>query len=855
MSRLRLRGRITLYFSCLVLGLVASLFVVLGRWAEKRAHEVASQELRTTQKVFQEHLRLRYEDLTSRCRLLADSPRLIAAVDTHDPPTVLDIAQTLQEDLRSDLFTVTDRRGVVLARTDMPDLRGVDISAQPLIQKALAGEEDAGPLGQGGQLYQVASAPLFDPQSRSIIGTLSIGFRIDNVLAGILKQVTQSDIVFAQEGQITASTLPTEEWPEVSRALERVLDGQGATSEISEVRVGGGRYQGRWGDLSEEATRRTVGVYVILRSLEWEEQVLGELLWLLTALGSAGIATAVVASYLVARGLTRPIGRLATAAGRIAAGDLTARVESHASDEIGHLATDFNRMAESLRGSREALERLNEELEYQVAQRTEELAASLERIGVINRITNVISSSLDLDEIGRIFAQEVHRLTSFDCVSILLLSEDGLAFDVLLRLNAKGEHTGGLPPGTQFLREGTGAGWVVDHGVPLIRASLGEFAMDEVVIGEGMRSALQLPLLSKGKTLGVLNILSRQERAYSERDLSVLQPIVEQLSVAIEHSRLYRQEQMTVERLQEISRLKSEFLANMSHELRTPMNSIIGFAELMQNPAFGPLTPAQADYLDTILRNARHLLQLINDILDLSKIEAGKVEFHFRPFEVPRALEDAQVLIRSLAAKKGLKMTCSVPDGEMWIVADETKFKQIMYNLLSNAVKFTPHGGSVEITARRVQRKNETEKRRSRPHPPPSLGKDADHPLPLPLGEGGEGGGSRPYGSDRPGGGVGEVRFPESPVLPDGEADWLEVAVSDTGIGIRPEDQGRIFNAFEQVDGSYARHYEGTGLGLALTKRLVELQGGEIWVRSEVDRGSTFTFVLPMQRETVGAGG
>jgi len=837
MFRLRLRGRITLYFSCLVLGLVGSLFVVLGRWAEERAHEVASQELRTTQKVFIEHLRLRYEDLTSRCRLLADSPRLIAAVDTHDPPTVLDIAQTLQEDLRSDLFTVTDRRGTVLARTDMPDLRGVDISSQPLIQKALVGEEEAGPLGQGGQLYQVASAPLFDPQSRSIIGTLSIGFRIDNVLAGILKQVTQSDIVFAQEGQITASTLPPEEWQAVGRALEQVLDGRGATSEIAEIRVGEERYQGQWGDLRDGAGQ-TVGVYVILRSLEWEEQVLGEILWLLTALGSAGIATAVIASYLVARGLTRPIGRLATAAGRIAAGDLTARVEVHSSDEIGHLATDFNRMAESLRGSREALERLNEELEYQVAQRTEELAASLERIGVINRITNVISSSLDLDEIGRIFAQEVHRLTSFDCVSILLLSEDGLAFDILLRLNPKGEHTGGFPPGTQFLKEGTGAGWVVDHGVPLIRVSLGEFAMDEVVIGEGMRSALQLPLLSKGKTLGVLNILSRQEKAYSERDLSVLQPIVEQLSVAIEHSRLYRQEQMTVERLQEISRLKSEFLANMSHELRTPMNSIIGFAELMQNPAFGPLTPAQTDYLDTILRNARHLLQLINDILDLSKIEAGKVEFHFRPFDVPRALEDAQVLIRSLAAKKGLKMTCSVSDGEMWIVADETKFKQIMYNLLSNAVKFTPQGGSVGITARRVQKPKERGKgeRRNAKGRKGEREKEVFSPspiLPLPLSPS------------------------SSPALPDGdgEGEWLEVAVSDTGIGIRPEDQTRIFNAFEQADGSYARHYEGTGLGLTLTKRLVELQGGEIWVRSEVNRGSTFTFVLPMQRETVGAGG
>jgi signal transduction histidine kinase len=154
----------------------------------------------------------------------------------------------------------------------------------------------------------------------------------------------------------------------------------------------------------------------------------------------------------------------------------------------------------------------------------------------------------------------------------------------------------------------------------------------------------------------------------------------------------------------------------------------------------------------------------------------------------------------------------------MAIVADETKFKQIMYNLLSNAVKFTPQGGSIGITARRVQRKDEGEKRRS--------------------------------------GEAEKRRFAGSPVpaAGNGEVEWLEVAVSDTGIGIRPEDQTRIFNAFEQADGTYARHYEGTGLGLALTKRLVELQGGEIWVQSEVDRGSTFAFVLPMGRETGGTG-
>lgn len=234
------------------------------------------------------------------------------------------------------------------------------------------------------------------------------------------------------------------------------------------------------------------------------------------------------------------------------------------------------------------------------------------------------------------------------------------------------------------------------------------------------------------------------------------------------------------------NRAKSEFLANMSHELRTPMNAIIGFSEILADRTFGELNPKQAKYVNNVLTSGRHLLQLINDILDLSKVEAGRMELQCSAFDVGQALRDIVAIVKTLAAKNGVALQTEVAPDLPLLTADPAKFKQILYNLLSNAIKFTPTGGSVTVRA----------------------GKGTDVHI------------------------NGAV---------------LRLSVTDTGIGIRPEDQTRIFRAFEQVDSSYARQQQGTGLGLALTKQLVELHGGRIGVESEGEgHGSTFTVVLPM---------
>ncbi len=232
------------------------------------------------------------------------------------------------------------------------------------------------------------------------------------------------------------------------------------------------------------------------------------------------------------------------------------------------------------------------------------------------------------------------------------------------------------------------------------------------------------------------------------------------------------------DQLEAANRHKSEFLANMSHELRTPLNAVIGFSDVLLERTFGDMNDKQEQYIGIIQSSGRHLLSLINDILDLSKIEAGRMELELSQFDVEMAVDNTVTLVRDRAARHDLTLTVEVEPDLPPAVGDERKIKQILLNLLSNAVKFTPDGGRIGVRAGRT-----------------------------------DGG--------------------------------IEVAVTDTGVGIAPEDQAAIFEEFRQVGSDYVRKREGTGLGLALTRRFVELHGGQVRVESELGKGSTFTFTLP----------
>ena len=287
------------------------------------------------------------------------------------------------------------------------------------------------------------------------------------------------------------------------------------------------------------------------------------------------------------------------------------------------------------------------------------------------------------------------------------------------------------------------------------------FVLSWSLIGPIQRIDTRLAAIASGDFSGRVDVPNRDE-------LGALATNVNRMNDELR--RLYRE-------LKATSRHKSEFLANMSHELRTPLNAIIGFSQVLRERLFGDINKKQEEYLDDILSSGNHLLALINDVLDLSKVEAGQVELEVAPFSLRDALERGVVMVRERATRDGVEVALATTRGVDVVEGDERRIRQVIFNLLSNAVKFTPAGGVVDVSASRVD---------------------------------------------------GEVR----------------VSVADTGPGIAPEDHNRIFEEFQQTDAGVEQR-EGTGLGLALSKRLVELHGGRIWVDSDLGKGSTFVFTLP----------
>ncbi|MBZ0156756.1 MAG: response regulator [Alphaproteobacteria bacterium] len=348
------------------------------------------------------------------------------------------------------------------------------------------------------------------------------------------------------------------------------------------------------------------------------------------------------------------------------------------------------------------------------------------------------------------------------------------------------------------------------------------------------KEVIAVPLLYKDKVEGVLEVAC--VHGFPERDVRLIQRCTSPLAIGIsthrsqaalrrlseklfasnEELQVLNEELQTMNeelqgqqeelseanrRLEEVSRTKSDFLANMSHELRTPLNSIIGFSEVLQDGLFGELNGKQQEYVQNIYGSGRHLLGLINDILDLAKVESGKLELETDIFSLKALLHDSVVMLREKALRHGISLGVELaPEADREIEADQRKVKQILFNLLSNAVKFTPDGGTVRLRARLLP-------------------------------------------------GRGEVRGEKGDFFRSGSpAPFVEIAVEDSGIGIRQEDLPKLFKEFSQLESPYAKKYEGTGLGLALTRRLVELHGGKIGVESEPGKGSRFTFTLPVRQ-------
>jgi len=434
------------------------------------------------------------------------------------------------------------------------------------------------------------------------------------------------------------------------------------------------------------------------------------------------------------------------------------------------------------------------------------LVASATRNRELERLRRLAASLLagrSLEKILSEVAESATDLLESEAAIVTLFVEEGRFLRVSAASGPLAPLIGQLLPVDHSL-----AGWVALNEEPLLSEDMDADPRSYRPEGTpaSLRSAAFIPLRSGGLVIGTMSVHNRRDgQPYDDDALQLLQTLGDQVVVALDRTNVLeesrRNERALAEKNRELVRatmLKSQFLANMSHELRTPLNAINGFSDLLLTEAAGPINAEQREFLEAVLRNGRHLLDLINSVLDLSKIEAGAMTLQLAPTDLRHAVMEAVADTASLRTARQQTCRVDVDSGDLVAVADGLRIRQVLINLLSNASKFTPEAGQIRLAVVRTR-------------------------APLPVPAGGDEDGARLISRD---------------------AIW--VSVSDTGIGIATADTVKLFREFSQVDSSASRQQQGTGLGLALSKRFIDLHGGTIGAESIVGRGSTFWFILPV---------
>jgi GAF domain-containing protein len=425
----------------------------------------------------------------------------------------------------------------------------------------------------------------------------------------------------------------------------------------------------------------------------------------------------------------------------------------------------------------------NARLLRELQARTQELTRSVEQLTALGDVGRAVSSTLDLETVLTTIVARAVELSGLD--GGVVFEYDEATEEFIQRVAT--ETGGALAEVRRTTRFRKGEGVLGRTAITLEPVQVPDITIPgayesrlrENLIASGIRAILAVPMVREDRLIGCLAVTRNHPGEFPSGTIELLRTFATQSALAIQNARLFREIEEKSRQLEAASQHKSEFLANMSHELRTPLNAIIGFSEVLTDRMFGDLNEKQEEYLKDIYASGTHLLSLINDILDLSKIEAGRMELELTDFHLPTALDNALTLVRERAGRRSITLQMSVDDRLDQIQADERKIRQVALNLLSNAIKFTPEGGRIEVAA---------------------MPKDGS----------------------------------------------VEVSVSDTGVGIAREDQEAVFEEFRQV-GTAERKAEGTGLGLTLCRKFVELHGGRIWVTSKVGAGSTFTFTIPVR--------
>jgi signal transduction histidine kinase/DNA-binding response OmpR family regulator len=428
-----------------------------------------------------------------------------------------------------------------------------------------------------------------------------------------------------------------------------------------------------------------------------------------------------------------------------------------------------------------ALALRNIELLTEVQSRSTELARKVDEMEALAEVGQAVSSTLDPDEVLTTIVEHAVELSGADGGSLMEYDEESRLFRVRTTYGTNADVRERLKTVRIHVDESF-VGRAATSGLPIQVGDLSEIELDphlRVLYEGGWRSLVVIPLVRPDRIVGALVVRRLTPGAFSDETCDLLTAFASQSAIALTNARLYQQLELQRRELATTSQHKSDFLASMSHELRTPLNAVIGFSEVLLERMFGELNERQADYVQDILDAGRHLLALLNDVLDLSKVEAGRMELEVTTFPAVDAIHGVLALVRERAGQHGVELRFDPTDAPAHITADELRLKQVLLNVVGNAVKFTPEGGSVTVHA-----------------------------------------------------------WTEGPEV--------LITVTDTGIGVAESDRSRIFDSFQQGTRS-ASSSEGTGLGLTLTRRIVELHGGRMWLDSELGVGSTFGLALPRQ--------
>jgi signal transduction histidine kinase len=425
----------------------------------------------------------------------------------------------------------------------------------------------------------------------------------------------------------------------------------------------------------------------------------------------------------------------------------------------------------------------NVRLFEEVQARTQELARSVEELKALGEVSRAVNSTLDLQTVLSTIVTKAVQLSGTEAGAIYVYSKRRQDFRLRATYGMSEELIRALRSQASHLID-TALGDAVRKREPMQIADLREephSPVHDIILKAGYRGLLIVPLLRPGQIVGALVVRRRAPGEFPKPTIDLLTTFAEQSVLAIQNARLFGEIEEKSRQIEIASRHKSQFLANMSHELRTPLNSVLGFTEMLADGLYGELPARARAALEKVQNNGRHLLGLINDVLDLSKIEAGQLTLALDDYAITQVVNSVVTGTDSLARAKGLALKAEVAPGLPIGRGDERRLTQVLFNVVGNAIKFTD-AGSVEITAKAA----------------------------------------------------------------DG---FFEVAVRDTGPGIAPENQARIFEEFQQIDASSTRTKGGTGLGLAISRRIVEMHGGAIAVESELGKGSTFRIVVPVRAE------